>query len=122
MDELQIRVSAPASGVMLGKCLVVLVAGTGFGWLLARQAAESVARGKVLTKAAYVADFERYRASLLNHDSGIALYVPVCIALLAITFGLYELLGRGAAWVLRHPVVQSYWRQFTTEASEPPGR
>lgn len=122
MDEIQIRVSAPASGILVGKCVVVAVAGTAFGWLLARQAAEAVARGKALTKAAYIADFERYRAGLLNGDSGIAVYVPVCIALLAITFGLYELLGRGVAWGLAHPAVQGYWRQITAEGSEPPGR
>lgn len=121
MDEIQIRVSAPASGVMLGKGLVVVVAGTAFGWLLARQAAESVARGRALSKAAYIADFDRYRASLIDPGPGIALYVPVCIALLAITFGLYELLGRGVAWVLAQPAVQSYWQQLTAEASEPPG-
>ncbi len=122
MDEIQIRVSAPASGIMLGKCLVVLVAGTAFGWLLAGQAAEAVARGKALTKAAYLADFESYRAGLLNSDSGIAVYVPVCIALLAIVFGLYELLGRGLAWVLAHPAVQAYWRQLTVTGSESPGQ
>ncbi len=122
MDEIQIRVSAPASGVMLGKCLVVVVAGTGFGWLLARQAAESVARGRALSKAAYIADFEQYRASLLNHDSGVVLYVPVCIALLALTFGLYELLGRGVAWVLAQPAVQGYWRQLTGPPSAAPER
>lgn len=119
MDEIQIRVSAPASSIILAKCLVVLAAGTAFGWTLARQAAESVARGKALTKAAYMADFEQYRASLLNHDSGAALYVPVCIALLALTFGLYELLGRGVAWVLAQPAVQEYWQRFTTVGAEP---
>src|SRR5438034_7357502 len=50
--------------VLIAKSVVTLLIGALFGYAIAGNVARDAARGRALTKDAYVADFERFKAKL----------------------------------------------------------
>src|SRR6266550_2712713 len=83
--------------VLIAKSVVTLLIGALFGYAIAGNVARDAARGRALTKDAYVADFERFKAKLETSEvpTPVAIVSGVVMALGA--FGIYELLALGLA-------------------------
>jgi hypothetical protein len=119
MNELSIRVPAHTSRVILSKAIVILLSGVAFGYAIIKDSARDFARGTALTKEAYLADFEHYRAALLAKEPNVALYLVVAVGMVGMLFGLYEALSRLVAWALTKPPFQ-LWPEDRPPMPEPP--
>src|SRR5213596_3761839 len=101
--------------VLIAKSVVTLLIGALFGYAIAGNVARDAARGRALTKDAYVADFERFKAKLETSEvpTPVAIVSGVVMALGA--FGIYELLALGLAKAIGAVAVrlgeESRWRR-----------
>lgn len=120
MDEIQLRLQAPTSRLIIAKAIIVVGASALFGYILAHDAAADLARGKALTKQSYLANFEHYKAGLLAKDPSVFLYVAVCIVMFGALFGLYEFLARLLALGLENPAIRALWAGASVSDQKPP--
>ena len=60
----------PTKYVLIAKSVVTLLLGVLFGYAIGGSMARDAARGRALTKDAYIADFERFKAARLRTRQG----------------------------------------------------
>jgi hypothetical protein len=94
-DAITLTISRQKKNELIGKTLLVMALAVLIGLLIAAEGKRKVAEGEQLTLEQYTADFEKYRADLLDEDFPL----PVAVIGSAILFfgvlGLYEVVGSG---------------------------
>lgn len=95
MDKrVTITIPRPARNIAVGKILALVISGCLFGYWFSLKSEADFRKGQKLTLKEYTATYEQYKADLLSPGpipmvGGIFLMIVV----LAIFFGLYELVG-----------------------------
>jgi hypothetical protein len=95
MDK-QLTVTIPTStkNKLIGKILVILISSGIFGYWFTLDSATQFQKGKQLTIEQYTANFDQYKAKLMsNRPMPMPLGIFAMLIVLAVFFGLYELLG-----------------------------
>lgn len=84
---------------IIGKALVAILIGAVIGLKVASNQVKMQRHAEGLTREQYAADYEAYRARLLQ-GHGQAAAVLAGVVFLGVTFAIYELAGYGIAWGL----------------------
>ncbi len=95
MDKrVTITIPRATRNIAFGKILAVLISGCLFGYWFSLNSAADFHKGQKLTLKEYSANYERYKANLLSPGPiPIVGGIFAMILVLAVFFGLYELLG-----------------------------
>lgn len=90
--------------LVAGKLLAMVLLGAGLGYLLGLSMAADAAKGAALTLDDYVAEFETYRAGLVDSAMPVGAVVVIGILMVVGALILYEalsvLLSWGVAWLM----------------------
>ena len=90
-----------SQGHMIGaRVVVALLLGALLGYVIGNSIESDAERGKTLTLKQYVADFETYKENLVSSEVPMAATVVVGMIIIALLFGVYELLAFGVATAL----------------------
>ena len=87
----------PTKYVLIAKSVVTLLLGLLFGYAIGGSMARDADRGRALTKDAYIADFERFKAKLETKDIPTSISIISGVVMTLGTFGICELLAFGLA-------------------------
>ena len=90
----------PQGHVIGARFIVALLFGALLGYAVGNSLHEDAERGKTLTLKQYVADFESYKENLVSSDAPTAAAVVMGMIMVALLFGVYELLVFGVAKAL----------------------
>ena len=95
MDKLvTITIPRATRNIAVGKILAVLISGCLFGYWFSLRSEANFKKAQKLTLKEYTANYEQYKANLLSPGPiPMAGGILTMIFVLAILFGLYELLG-----------------------------
>jgi len=95
VDQAAMSISRKSRNVIIGKIIVILILGSLAGYFAEMSARADYEKGKSLTREAYLADYDKYRAELTDSEpSPVAFAVLVSLLVMLAAFGLYELAGK----------------------------
>ncbi len=92
-QEITVRISEKTRNAMIGKVVVLLVAGVIAGYFYDQSVTINNERATQLTMEEYTAGYEDYKASLREEDWPLVGHVAVMLLVVGIFFGVYELIG-----------------------------
>ena len=101
MSEFEFRVSPKLRNRLVGKLILVTLLSALAGSALAGDFASDLAKGNALTLELYTADYDAYRAGLLETTQwptwGLAM---LCFFMLGLVLVAYEVLGAAFGWAV----------------------
>ena len=101
MSEIALRLSPRLRNRLLGKLILITVLSALAGYALAAEFASDLAKGNALTLELYTADYDAYRAGLLESTQwptwGLAM---LSFFMLGCVVVVYEVLGAGFGWAM----------------------
>ena len=101
MSEIALRLSPRLRNRLLGKLILITILSALAGYALAAEFASDLAKGNALTLELYTADYDGYRAELLEAVQwpvwGLAM---LCFFMLGCVVVAYEVLGAAFGWAV----------------------
>lgn len=89
-----ITIPTSSKNKLIGKILIIIISSGLFGYWYSVESGTKFAKGKQLTLEQYTANFDQYKAELLTPGRiPVPAGIITMLIVLAILFGLYELLG-----------------------------
>jgi hypothetical protein len=84
--------------LVIGKFLAMVALGVGFGYVMGRSMADDAVRGAALTRDAYIANYDAYKADL--ESSGTPIMGAIAIGVVFMIGGMvfYEALSVTCSW------------------------
>jgi hypothetical protein len=97
---------------MVGKAALLLAVAGVSGYYYHREVLANNARASSLTLLEYTADFDKYKAGLIQAEWPLWGHIVLFVFMVGAFFGLYEGLGWASAWAIG--------RLLPSSASDPP--
>lgn len=93
-EQVHLKLNRRTSNILVGKILLLLSFSLMIGYFMTKDDEEDYQAGKRLTKEAYMANYEAYKAELTGSEPTPRPVGYFIVAMLVFTFfGLYEFLG-----------------------------
>lgn len=89
------RMLGQSPHVLFGKLVLIVLAGVWAGQALTRSNRDDFERAESLTREAYLAEYEQYRAALMDNSTSVTFNVLIFVFFFAGIFAIYEVAGYG---------------------------
>jgi hypothetical protein len=106
-EGVTLHLSTRARSRFVAKIVVACAIGVTFAVFFNKSQLADYEKGQQLTLAQYTADFQVFKANLMEHHWPLAGDVALWIALLTVFLGIYELLSAGIATLLERLLPES---------------